>query len=129
MEADQGHDRLYTRYSFSAAAEIIDPSGAQMPSRVSNISFGGCRLAANGRLRLGAEVTIKIHLAADDFEAPAFVIHSTAIEMGVMFHNIGPAFFNVLHRWISAARSASEITPANTSNPVTRSGPASVNKQ
>lgn len=120
MEPDQRRDRLYTRYPFSAAAELVDRSGAQMPSRVTNISFGGCRLVANGRLRIGAEVTAKIHSSGDYFEAPALVVHSTATDTGVMFHNIGPAFFNVLHRWISMARVATELT-APTSPPVTRS--------
>ena len=113
MGPDQRRDRLYTRYAFSAVAEIVDTSGAQMPSRVSNISFGGCRLLSSGKLRVGAEVKVKVHLAADDFEAPAQVVHSTATETGVMFHNIGPAFLNVLHRWISAARAATEMpTPS-----------------
>ena len=109
MGLAERRDRLYTRYAFSAVAEIIDTSGAQMPSRVSNVSFGGCRLLASGKLRVGAEVRVKIHLAADDFEAPAQVVHSTATDAGVMFHNIAPAFLNVLHRWISAARAANEM--------------------
>ena len=91
-----------------------------MPSRVSNVSFGGCRLVANGRLRIGAEVTAKIHWSGDYFEAPAVVIHSTATDTGVMFHNISPASFNVLHRWISTARAATEFTPSTSPRSVAR---------
>jgi len=99
-------ERLYTRYPFSAAAELIDRSGAQMPSRVTNISFGGCRLIATGRLALGAEVAVKIHTLSDYFEAPAVVIHSTATDLGVMLHNVSPVYFTVLRRWIGAISSA-----------------------
>jgi PilZ domain-containing protein len=107
MEHDELRDRLYTRYPFSAAAEIIDSSGAQMPSRVINIGFGGGRLLANGRLPIGAEVTVKVHTQADYFETEAEVVHSSATDVGVVFHNISPVFFSVLSRWISKARSAS----------------------
>jgi PilZ domain len=44
-----GKNRLYTRYPFTAEAKISS-SGAVMPARVTNISFGGCRLLTNGRV-------------------------------------------------------------------------------
>jgi hypothetical protein len=103
MEPDQKRDRLYTRYPFSASAVIIDGSGAQMPSRVANIGFGGCRLIATGRFTIGAEVTVKVNSPTEYFECPAVVVHSTATDVGVMFHNIGPVYFSVLRRWIGAA--------------------------
>jgi hypothetical protein len=104
MEPERRTDRLYTRYPFSAAAEIVHGSGAQMPSRVTNISFGGCRLMANGRFPINADVQVKIQSFGDYFESPAQVVHSTATDLGVMFRNIGPGSFNVLHKWISGVR-------------------------
>jgi hypothetical protein len=101
-------ERLYTRYPFSAAAEIIDGSGAQMPSRVTNISFCGCRLIATGRFSIGSEVSVKIHTPTEYFECPATVAHSTATDLGVTFHNVGPVYFTVLRRWISGI---SSVTP------------------
>jgi PilZ domain len=106
-------DRLYTRYPFSATAEIIDSSSAQMPSRVTNIGFGGCRLIATGRLSIGAEVTVKIHTPTEYFESAATVAHSTANDLGVMFHNVSPVYFNVLRRWISAITQVAVLPPAS----------------
>lgn len=109
-------NRLYTRYPFSAAAEIIDNSGAQMPSRVTNIGFGGCRLIATGRLSIGAEVTVKIRTSTEYFESTAAVIHSTATDLGVMFHNVGAVYFTALRRWISAMSSVT-VPSASSNNP------------
>jgi hypothetical protein len=101
MEANR--TRLYTRYDFSAAAEIIS-SGAEMRSRVTNISFGGCRLLTNGKLPIGAQVTVKIHTPTDHFEATAQVVHSTPSDAGVMFGNIAPQSLLVLRKWTITAR-------------------------
>jgi hypothetical protein len=115
MDQDQTRDRLYTRYPFSATAEITDGSGAQMPSRVTNISFGGCRFIATGRFSLGAQVTVKIHTPTEYFESQASIVHSTATDAGIMFHNIGPVYFSVLRRWISAANSLTPPPPTQKS--------------
>lgn len=96
----QQPDRIYTRYNFSAAAQIVAGSGAEMPSRVTNISFGGCRLLANHLLKVGAEVTIKIRTQDQEFEAPATVVRSTGNDVGLMFHNVQPNFLFVLEKWI-----------------------------
>jgi hypothetical protein len=103
----QEHEnRLYTRYPFSASAEIRDGSQAEMPSRVLNIGLGGGRLRTIGRLPIGAEITVKIRTSNDYFEALAEVVHSTATEVSVAFHHVGPTFFGILSRWIKTARSA-----------------------
>ena len=101
-----GPTRLYERYNFAATAEIIDGSGAHFPSQATNISFGGCRLVTNGRLPIGASVTIKIRTAPDDFEAPAQVVHSTASDAGVMFGKFTAQSLFVLEKWINEAKSA-----------------------
>jgi c-di-GMP-binding flagellar brake protein YcgR len=92
--------RLYTRYPFSAAAEIVDSSGAKMRVRVTNISFGGCRLVDNGGLPVGMRTTMRIQ-EPDQFEATATVVHSNASEMGVMFNDIRPASLLILQKWIN----------------------------
>ena len=123
MEQNNQADRLYTRYPFSAAAEIIDGSGAQMPSGVINIGFGGGRLLASGRLPIRAEVTVKIHTPTDYFETQAEVIHSSATDVGVAFHSISPMFFSILSRWISTTRSTQVIEKPETNRQPT-SNPA-----
>lgn len=96
-------ERLYTRYPFSAAGEILDGSGAGMPSAVTNISYGGCRLLTQRQLPLGAAITVKIHAGTEQFEAAANVVHSTPSEAGVMFGDIAARSLFVLGKWIEAA--------------------------
>jgi PilZ domain len=97
--------RLTTRYAFEANAEIITLD-TELPSRVTNISFGGCRLLTTGLLPTGATITIKIRTPTHSFVATAKVIHSTANDVGVMFDKIGPESLLVLQKLIDAAKSA-----------------------
>jgi hypothetical protein len=103
--APRRESRLYTRYAFDAHAEIIT-SEAELPSRVTNISFGGCRLLTNALLPSGATIAIKIRTPTDSFAATAKVIHSTANDVGVMFDQISPESLLVLQKLIDAAKSA-----------------------
>jgi hypothetical protein len=96
-------ERLYTRYAFSAAGEILDSSGTGMRSAVTNISYGGCRLLTQTQLPLGAAITVKIQTATEQFEATARVVHSTPSDAGVMFGDIAAASLFVLRKWIDAA--------------------------
>lgn len=105
-------NRLYTRYPFTAEAEI-NSSGAVMPARVTNISFGGCRLLTNGRVPVGDALTIKIHTPTDSFEATTKVVHSTENEAGVIFDQVSPQSLFVLQKWIRAAQSASTVPTPN----------------
>jgi PilZ domain-containing protein len=75
--------RLYTRYPFEAHAEII-ASDVELPLRVTNISFGGCRLLTNGLIPEGSTITIRIRTQTDSFMATAKVMHSTEDDVGVM---------------------------------------------
>jgi PilZ domain len=96
--------RLYERYEFVASAVLIDESSADIPARVSNISYGGCRLLLNHKLAIGAEVTVKIHALEEDFEAPAKVVHSSDRDAGLMFGRIAAEALFVLQKWIAEAR-------------------------
>ena len=104
-------NRFYTRYPFEAEAEII--SDRVIPSSVLNISFGGCRLRFKGHLLTGAAILVKIHTTADTFEATAKVVHSSANEAGIMFDSIGQQSLLVLHKWITAAKSAVALAVPN----------------
>ena len=96
--------RLYERYDFSASAMISDASSAETPARVSNISYGGCRLLTNASFPIEAEVTVKIRTADAEFEAPAKVVHSTENAAGVMFVKFTPEALFVLQKWIQEVR-------------------------
>ena len=97
-------ERLYTRYPFSAAGEIVDASGAGMRSAVTNISYGGCRLLTQTQLPLGAAITVRIRTATDQFEAAAKVVHSTPGAVGLMFGDIAAQSLFVLRKWIDTAK-------------------------
>lgn len=105
MAQDWRQTRLYTRYPFSAAAEIVS-SGAQMPSLVVNISFGGCRLLSERPLPVGTAITLTIRTPTDAFEATAKVAYSSKSDAGVMFDKVSPQSLLVLRKWISAASEA-----------------------
>ena len=96
--------RLYERYDFSASAVITDPSGIELPARVSNISYGGCRLLTKRKFTIGAEVIVKIQALEEEFEAPAKVVHSGDTDMGVMFGKLTSDALFVLQKWIAEAR-------------------------
>ena len=105
MKQNLREDRLYTRYAFSAAATVVGSSLAATPAQVTNISFGGCRLGANGQLPAGIAITLKIYTSSEYFEAAATVVHSTANGMSVRFDKISPESMLVLVKWIDAAKS------------------------
>lgn len=96
-------ERLYVRYPFSGAGEILEGSGVGMRGDVTNISYGGCRLLTQTQLPLGASINIKIQTATDQFEAAAKVVHSTPGAAGLMFGDIAAQSLFVLRRWIDAA--------------------------
>jgi hypothetical protein len=104
---------LYTRYPFTAEAKISS-SAAVMLARVTNISFGGCRLLTDGRVPVGDALTITINSPNDSFEATTKVVHSTENEAGVIFDEISPQSLFVLQKWISAAKLASTVPKPRT---------------
>jgi len=100
---EYSRERLYTRFSFFALAEVLDATGAVMRTRVTNVSYGGCRLLAQGQFPVGAAVTVRIQTPTDHFEATAKVVHSTANDVGLLFGNIPTPSLFVLRKWIRAA--------------------------
>jgi hypothetical protein len=108
----ESRKRLYTRYIFTADAEI-GISGVATSAKVMNISFGGCRLLINGYLEVGAAITIKIRTLSDSFEATAKVVHVAEHEAGVMFDKFTPLSLFVLQKWINAAKSAPPLATPN----------------
>ena len=96
-------ERLYTRFPFSAAGEVVDGPSAGMRGAITNISYGGCRLLTSTQLPLGAAITVKIQTASEQFEAAAKVVHSTPSDAGLMFGDIAAQSLFVLRKWIDAA--------------------------
>lgn len=86
----------------------MDGSGAKTPTKVTNISYGGCRLLIQTPkpLPIAAAVSVKIQTGTDQFEATAKVVHSTTTDMGLMFGDIAPKSLFVLQKWINQAKSA-----------------------
>ncbi|PYU09384.1 MAG: hypothetical protein DMG37_23490 [Acidobacteria bacterium] len=105
---EYSRERLYTRFSFSALAEVLNDTGAVTRTRVTNVSYGGCRLLAQGQFPMGAKVTVTIQTPTDHFEATATVVYSTANVVGLMFGNIPKQSLLVLQKWIRAAMQEQE---------------------
>jgi hypothetical protein len=95
-------DRRKTpRYPFNAYAEIVKESGVHVTARVTELSLHGCFLKKSNPLPEGTSFLIKIFTQTEFFEARGTVVYSQAEQgMGIMFHDIRPAFVMVLRRWL-----------------------------
>lgn len=106
-----GQERRKTpRYPFRAFAEIVkDDSSASVTSQVSELSLYGCFLQKTNPFAAGTSLHIKIFTETEFFESRATVAYALPDQgMGVMFHNIRPAFVKVLRKWILEAMSRSK---------------------
>ena len=83
-------------------AEVTNSHGAEMSVQITEISACGCRFLSEGRLPVGAEVTITIRTPSDEFQASAIVVRSTRTGTGVMFNKVCTASLCVLEKWLAA---------------------------
>ena len=95
--------RKHPRYSFSAAAEVVDAhSGARIQGRISDLALGGCYVDAMSPFGVSLEVKIRIAVESRTFTAQARVVFAAAgMGMGLMFTSIDPEQLPVLERWVA----------------------------
>jgi PilZ domain len=105
---EQSPKRMYTRYEFSAPAEIEDSSGSRVPAKVTNISYGGCRVLIQRRMVIRAPVVVRIKTQTEAFEAHAQVAHSGAEDAGLVFGDMAPQSLLVLRKWIQGMRTSAD---------------------
>jgi hypothetical protein len=96
--------RRAIRFQFIAPVEVLDESGGQVTSYVTDLGLHGCSMGTGDRPLQGAAVHLKISTATDSFESPATIVHVSANRMGVAFRDINPRSLTVLRRWLASAK-------------------------
>ena len=96
--------RRAVRHPFVASAEGEDLAvGSRLPSRISDLSAGGCYVDTINPFADGTRVRVKIFTATQQFEAPATVVYSHQhLGMGLNFHEVTPEHEAVLRNWLPA---------------------------
>jgi len=94
--------RKTPRYPFKAFAELIKQGSNQpVTTHISELSLHGCFIAKSNPFPVGESFHIKIFTDKEFFESSATVVYSQPDHgMGVMFHEIRPAYVNVLRKWL-----------------------------
>ena len=102
--------RRAERHPFIASAEVEDIAvGSRLPSRISDLSTGGCYVDTVNPFPNGTQVRVKIFTATQQFESPATVVYSHQhLGMGLNFREPAPEHQAVLQSWLPAG-SANEI--------------------
>jgi hypothetical protein len=96
--------RRAIRFQFIAPVEVLDESGGQVTTYVTDLGLHGCSMGAGECLLQGTAVHLKITAARDSFETPATVVHVSSNRMGVAFHDVKPRSLTVLRRWLASAK-------------------------
>jgi hypothetical protein len=96
--------RRAIRFQFIAPVEVLDESGGQVTSYVTDLGLHGCSMGAGDRPLQGAAINLKISTATDSFETPATIVHVSSNRMGVAFHDVKPRSLTVLRRWLASAK-------------------------
>jgi PilZ domain len=98
-----GTERRKTpRYPFKAFAELLkEGAGAAVTTQISELSLHGCFIEKTNPFPVGLSFHIKIFTEKEFFESSATVVYSQPDQgMGVVFHEIRPAYVNVLRKWL-----------------------------
>jgi hypothetical protein len=105
--APTGADRrVYPRYAFTAAAEVIAAEpGAEIRTRVRDLSQQGCFVDTGSPLALGTATDVRITKGTTSFEARARVVfNQPAKGMGLMFTAVESEHVQTLNMWIAESR-------------------------
>ncbi len=115
--------RRAIRFQFIAPVEVLDESGGQVTSYVTDLGLHGCSMGAGDRPLQGPAVHLKISTATESFETQGTIVHASSHRMGVAFHDVKPRSLTVLRRWLASAKfpkAASRPARSRTSH---RNGP------
>ena len=96
--------RRAIRFQFIAPVELINESGGQVTTYVTDLGLHGCSMGVSNPPPQGAAIQLKINTARDCFEARATVVHSSFNRIGVAFHDVKPRSLTVLRRWLATAK-------------------------
>ncbi len=95
--------RSVPRYSFIAAAEIVEPaSGVRMAGRISEISRKGCYVDLLNTLPTGTAVQVRISRDQGVFAAPGKIIYAQdGMGMGIAFADVPADQLKMLDSWLA----------------------------
>jgi hypothetical protein len=108
--APAGADRRsYPRYAFTAAVEVIAAEpGAEIRTRVRDLSQQGCYVDTDSPLALGTATDVLITKGATSFAARARVVYNQPGKgMGLMFTAVESEHVQTLNMWIAESRESS----------------------
>jgi len=108
--APTGADRrTHPRYAFTAAAEVIAAEpGAEIRTRVRDLSQQGCFVDTGSPLALGTVTDVRITKGATSFAASARVVYNQPGKgMGLMFTAVESEHVQTLNMWIAESRESS----------------------
>jgi PilZ domain len=108
--APTGADRRsYPRYAFTAAVEVITAEpGAEIRTRVRDLSQQGCYVDTDSPLALGTATDVLITKGATSFAARARVVFNQPGKgMGLMFTAVESEHVQTLNMWIAESRESS----------------------
>jgi PilZ domain len=108
--APTGADRRsYPRYEFSAAVEVIAAErGAEIRTRVRDLSQQGCYVDTDSPLALGTATDVLITKGVTSFAAHARVVFNQPGKgMGLMFTAVESEHVQTLNMWIAESRESS----------------------
>jgi hypothetical protein len=103
--------RRAIRFQFIAPVELVDESGGQVTTYVTDLGLHGCSMGVSSPPRQGSAIQLKISTARDSFEARATVVHSSFNQTGVTFFDVAPRSLTVLRRWLAAAKFPKASSP------------------
>jgi c-di-GMP-binding flagellar brake protein YcgR len=106
--------RRSVRHPFIASAEVEELAvGSRLPSRVSDLSAGGCYVDTVNPFPGGTRVRVKIFTATQQFEAPATVVYAhTHMGMGLHFGELAPEHQATLRQWLPSDESGMQHAKA-----------------
>ena len=96
--------RRAARHPFIASAEVEDVAvGSRLPSRISDLSAGGCYVDTVNPFPDGTDVRVRIFTDTRRFEARATVAYSHLhLGMGLNFREVAPEHQAILQSWLPA---------------------------
>jgi len=95
--------RTVPRYSFIAAAEIVEPaSGVRIAGRISEISSKGCYVDLLNTLPTGTAIQVRISRDQGALTCNGKIIYvQDGMGIGVAFAEIAPDQLKILESWIA----------------------------
>jgi hypothetical protein len=96
--------RVCKRFPVILVAEVTElPAGIPRSGRTSDISETGCFVDSLPPLPTASQIRLRLTRGHESFEAPATVVYSPKLGMGIRFEEpIPPKQLAVLHKWIDA---------------------------